>query len=533
MLINKVIIGNNDEAFIESNFTNGVNIISSDDNNKGKTIVIQSLMYALGNTPAFPASFNYKEYYHIVEFVINHATYLICRKKDSFVLHYKDSLMVFDNVSELKRYWSKNIFELPTIIKNGTIRIVDPELFVQLCFVGQDKKDTSNIVNNSFYNKEDFVNMLLAYCKISSATFSDDEIDEIKQKIKRLKSEREDLLKQNKILKSAKKAVSLISVTNDRESFEIKLKEIEKIKTQIIALQSERNIATGRKTKNELVLRDLRSLNRTIGTGTLKCLDCGSVHVGFETTAEYSFDVSTTEIRSQIIDSINDKVESYEEEIERLTIEINSYQKKLQELLKAEDISLESLLSIKDSALASADSDDRISEINKELSKLNSILKINNSKDSEAEAKKKELLAAIIDKMNTVYKTIDPEGALCFYDLFYKRDKVISGSEATIYHLSKLYALAQIVSHPMPIVVDSFRAEDLSTEKERRVLDLYNSLGLQVIFTTTLKEEEFGKYNSFTDINHMDYSGHMASKLLSVSYKANFDNYIKKLAINI
>lgn len=51
MKIRKVAVGNAAEAFIEGNFTNGVNIISSDDNNKGKTIVIQSMMYALGNEP--------------------------------------------------------------------------------------------------------------------------------------------------------------------------------------------------------------------------------------------------------------------------------------------------------------------------------------------------------------------------------------------------------------------------------------------------------------------------------------------------
>lgn len=62
MKIRKVAVGNAAEAFIEGNFTNGVNIISSDDNNKGKTIVIQSMMYALGNEPTFPApSTNVKE----------------------------------------------------------------------------------------------------------------------------------------------------------------------------------------------------------------------------------------------------------------------------------------------------------------------------------------------------------------------------------------------------------------------------------------------------------------------------------------
>ena len=46
MKILRVAVGNSKEAFIESRFTEGLNIISSDDNNKGKTIVIQSMMYA-------------------------------------------------------------------------------------------------------------------------------------------------------------------------------------------------------------------------------------------------------------------------------------------------------------------------------------------------------------------------------------------------------------------------------------------------------------------------------------------------------
>ena len=61
MIINKIAVGNNVEAFVEDNFSSGLNIISSDDNNKGKTIAIQSMMYAIGNEPTFPTTFDYKK----------------------------------------------------------------------------------------------------------------------------------------------------------------------------------------------------------------------------------------------------------------------------------------------------------------------------------------------------------------------------------------------------------------------------------------------------------------------------------------
>lgn len=58
-------------------------------------------------------------------------------------------------------------------------------------------------------------------------------------------------------------------------------------------------------------------------------------------------------------------------------------------------------------------------------------------------------------------------------------------------------------------------------------------LGLQIIFTTTLKTEEIGKYSNHSYINHIDYSNHMPSKMLDASYLPEFQNIISKLAITI
>lgn len=110
MLIKKVAIGNELEVFIEDRFSEKLNIISSEDNNRGKTILIQGMMYALGNNPVFPSTFNYTNYYYyIVEFLHNNIIYKICRNKDLFFIQFNDSLLLFENVSELKRYWHKNI----------------------------------------------------------------------------------------------------------------------------------------------------------------------------------------------------------------------------------------------------------------------------------------------------------------------------------------------------------------------------------------------------------------------------------------
>ena len=84
MIIKKIAIGNGEEAYIEDSFSEGVNIILSDDNNKGKTIVIQSILYALGNKPIYPSSFNYKKYTYYLEFTHNDKEYVIVRNGDTF-----------------------------------------------------------------------------------------------------------------------------------------------------------------------------------------------------------------------------------------------------------------------------------------------------------------------------------------------------------------------------------------------------------------------------------------------------------------
>ena len=56
MNIDMIAIGNANEAYIESRFSKSINIISSDDNNKGKTIIIQAILFCLGNVPVFPSS---------------------------------------------------------------------------------------------------------------------------------------------------------------------------------------------------------------------------------------------------------------------------------------------------------------------------------------------------------------------------------------------------------------------------------------------------------------------------------------------
>lgn len=374
MKILRVAVGNSKEAFIESRFTEGLNIISSDDNNKGKTIVIQSMMYALGNEPTFPTSFEYQKYYYYVEFEEHGKNYQICRSGNGFVLSQGSSILIFDNVAELKRYWSKHIFSLPAIVKNQLSMIVD---------------------------------------------------------------------------------------------------------------------------------------------------------------TSYSFDVSTVEMRTEIINSISEKIAAYAEEIQRLSAEICAEQEKMQSLMEDENVSLESIVAYKKDIFSASDAEGRIKDIENEITSLKSQLVANENSSQETQARRVSLLTAILGKMNELYHQIDPDGNLTYTSLFTQRNEVYSGSEATVFHLVKLFALQQVLRHNCPIIVDSFRAEDLSTGKEKTVLEISKSINNQVILTTTLKHEELGKYDSIEGVNHINYISHIPSKILDGRYVADFLGLLSALSIKV
>ena len=535
MKIRKTAVGNKYEAFIEDGYTDGINIISSDDNNKGKTITIQSMMYALGNDPTFPTTFEYKDYYHYVEFEVNGTVYQLCRSNNSFVLKHNAVLMIFDSVSELKRYWTKHIFQLPTIIKNQITKIVDPVLFLQLFFIGQDKKDTSNISHAGLYNKQDFFNMLFDICDASGVELDNDTIKKIKEDIHHLKVEREVLFKQHRILKSQKTPISYLSTANDRVAFGKKIDALEKVNSKIAELRKARNTAATRKAKWETTLKELRSLNRTMDSGELRCMDCNSTNISYSSSKKngYTFDVSSVEMRNEILRSINEKIDAYNEEIQKYAALIAEAQDELHNLMSEESITLESIVAYKEEIFSATDAEGRIRQIDAQIDELNSRLLASTNASQAKKEKQVAILNCLVQIMNEIYHLIDPTGNLHFDSLFTKRDETYSGSEATLFHLVKLYAICKVLGHNYPIIIDSFRAEDLSTSKEATTLKLYSELPNQIILTTTLKTEELGKYDRAKNVHHIDYKEHAPSKMLTKEYLPDFMQLISSLSIQL
>lgn len=107
MIIRAVYIGNSVEAFVECRFSKGLNIVLSDDNHVGKSVVMQGIMYALGSDPLFSSTLKYKDYYFVVDIEVNGEALSILRQRDTFTVRRGDELQPFDTVAEFTRYWSE------------------------------------------------------------------------------------------------------------------------------------------------------------------------------------------------------------------------------------------------------------------------------------------------------------------------------------------------------------------------------------------------------------------------------------------
>ena len=473
--------------------------------------------------PGFPASFPVDKYYYILHIEVSGKLIKICRKGKNYIVNNGMEYFVFDTTAEFKRYWNKNIDRLPLITVNNIKRLVDPELLIQIFFVGQDVKTTSDIVNKGLYHKEDFYNLIFAMANIDATIDAEKDIDKVKKTIRNLENEKKRLLKENKILKQNDNVLEYLSVTNDRISLENTLKEVGKVKEKLLALKKERNNAVSRRTKNEMAFKELRSLNRSMKSGEITCMDCGSNHIAYESAdAEFSFDISTVKMRRKILDSIKEKINIYNEEIGRLTNEINNCQKEFDLYLSNEDVSLEALLIMTKELEGTKGADLRINEIEAELKKERESLDVKNAITEDGKKKQKRLMEEIIAEMNEFYKKVDMYSNDEYIDIFTNRGKTYSGSEATEFHMAKMYAFQKILGHDYPIIIDSFRAEDLSSERERKALKLFAEIPNQMIFTTTLKEEEENKYKEMDNVTNIDFSLHATNHMLSQKYVDSF-----------
>lgn len=531
MRIKKIAIGNLREAFIEDRLKDGVNIIFSNDNNKGKTLLMQGAMYAIGKDPIFPESFNYREYYFYTKIEINGKEYEFLRKKNSIIIKSENTYQLCNSISEFKYFFDKEIYQLPRISEDGDERIVAPSLLYELFFLGQDKRNTSKLISAAQYDKDGFKNMLYSMMDIDNVVLDKFKERNLKEKKIEIESKIRSLKKKLQTLKANPKIAEYSSRNINREEYGKKKGIMESINSDIAKYRTEQTRENNRKIKLESLLFELNSLNRVIDTGKIKCANCGSDKIIFASAnSEYNFEISNMHVKRRIIESIKEDIKIKEEIIEELASKINSEQEQLNKEIVETPPDYRDYMIFGEEIINDKQIEQEIWEANKKLEGILEELKKKNGEQAEKSEQQKSFMRNVIAGMNSIYNEIDENGVLVFSDIFTKGTETYSGSENQEFYFTKIVSLSKEMNHDFPIIVDSFRDGEIASSKEEKMLSIYKSLNKQVLLTATLKDEEYQaeKYRSDKKINVLDYSDFANSKILQTKYSDEFIKILNK-----
>lgn len=527
MLIKKVAFGDKDEAFIESRLIDGLNVLYSNENNRGKTLVMQGLMYSIGYDSIFPGSFEHKDKYFYSEIEVDNNKYEFLRKKNSVVVKTDGSIQIFNSISELKYFIDKFIFPIPRIQKENRTIAVGLSLLYELFFIGQDNRNPSGLISKGQFNKVDFKNMIYSLASMSSEDMSNDDIKKTKDKITKLKIKLKETRKKISLLKENPDIAEVFSRTFDSEMIQNKIKAVNNINSLISKLKRSRQREINRKSKLEFLVSELHSLNLTLSEGQVQCGECGSQKIVY-TNNDLTFEVSNTDVKNKILRSIAETISQKNEMISDYSYEINDSQDSLKRELSDTPPSFQQLIIYQEQALSDKDYDDEAFSIIQQIELLKSQLDSNTIITEELKSRIKVFNESLMESMRELYKSIDPNGNLNFEDIFSKKDATFSGSEGQEFYFCKVIALNNLINHEFPIVIDSFRDGELSSTKEDAMLNIYGKMNKQVILTSTLKDEEYreDKYKNSDLINAIDYSSHTDCKILSADEASEFADLI-------
>ena len=530
--VEAVYIGDQTSSFVQKGFSDGVNIINSDDNHVGKTIVMQSMMYVLGYDAMFPKSFDSKQYYFIVDLKIDGQPISVLRHKDTFVVIDNGAVIPLEAKRDFDEYWNNKISPLPVIVKDARSKQVGLSLYTQMAFLPQTDRDTASVYG-SYFKKDDFEEMIYVLANLGIREASDESEKQLKEKKDALKTRARELEKQGRVLKSVGSSLAAISPTADREETARHIKRLDELGERIGELQRQRNSEYTRKLKNEQVLKELNSLNREMKERSVVCLKCGSDAIGYKMPeSEYVFDVTTQSMRAQIRQAVQDRIDKHADEYLRLGKEIRKLQSQFSEMAKTKEITLEDIYSIDTNYGDLEAIDYKLTSINEELEDIKQKLETKKKHNKELQEERREYMDGILATMTMIRQVInDGEEVASYESLFTTMNRQYSGSEVTEFLLARIYSLALHVGYKLPIIIDSFRAEELSTRREENVLPYFEKLENQVIFSATLKGPEAGKYHSCENINDIDYSSHEKNHLLTSAYNEEFANKLSEFGL--
>ncbi|MBI6120118.1 hypothetical protein [Salegentibacter maritimus] len=357
-------------------------------------------------------------------------------------------------------------------------------------------------------------------------------IEDLKNQKKSIELKIKSEKKKISIIKENPELASFISSSANNLDFKNTSQRLSQLHKNIADLKKQRNREENRKLKLINLVAELRSLNRNLKEGNVICSDCGSEKIIFA-NKEFEFEVSNDYVRKNILKSIEENILIKEESVTEYNDEILKEQEQIKSLLQNSSTDAKNYILFQDSIIDSKDIDKIVVGLQQEFAEIQKMIDKNESKIVSDKDAQRNILYSILKEMRRYYDRIDPDGTLVFEDLFTKNKETYSGSEEQEYYFCKILALNNILRHNYPIIIDSFREGELSSNKETLMIQEFIKLNKQVILTSTLKNEEYisEKYFNQKEINVLDYSKVEDSKILQPDFAVEFNEIVEKFNI--
>lgn len=516
-------------------FKDGVNIITSSDNQVGKSTIMKSLYYSMGAEAFFSERFKLRTKVHILDFSVNKDTYTLIRYSDIMVIQKnKNKIIKCSNATQLSETL-KEIFGFSILIENKQNEFVlaPPVYYYTPYYIDQDNGWTKDIISFdklSQFNKNKRDKIYYFHLGILNDDYSKclSEKEKLTVRINDFKKKQSEI---TSLLQYIKSNITSINLTNDFKSIEVQKQELLKkykdysfdlnnIRREILEYQEEIF-------KIDNIIANLDSTvkeNNNIKQHLKHAFDieCPYCKQTFEVQAKdilkinYNIeDLQKTKLEmlgmkekiTSKLTNLQNKFLSFEEELRKIENETYDVDNTFEEVLKYKGIQ-ETLKQLNEQLVKNNSSlietEDKLKPINKSLTDWNKKIK-------EADEKYKELLTINLLKFNTQENTLPKKISI-------GTGILASGSGQIRVNLARVYSFLEVMEEynaeglKFPLVIDSPKGGEQSKSNSELILELItqtNDIENQIILATidfdSFYKGELGNFNKVI-LENAEYS---------------------------
>ncbi|QEY23062.1 hypothetical protein D0S48_18250 [Psychrobacillus sp. AK 1817] len=491
------------------NFYEGINIITSKDNQLGKSTIMKSLYYCLGSEMFFSDRLNLKTKMHFLELEIKGKPYLFLRHGKIIVVKDRNGLHKFNSATELSHFLSE-ILELKVMLESkGKSYVIAPPVFTFLpYYIDQDYGWTPEL--KSFDNLNQFDKNKRKYYSYYHLSLLNEEFGEFQIQKKTLEIKIKELLLAlqnatnlleyiNNTLTKFKKEIDLEFLRIEYENTLVKYKkysfDLNNLRKNLIKINEEiykidniiNNLNESQKDHEKVIKNIKKNLE-------VECPNCQSI---FEVQAKDVFRINynISDLDSSKIELIDlkEKVLEKKQKVEKDYYSLNELLHKIENEKVKSEITFDEVLRFKGLEETQQKltteylfNDAELKKEKKQLSRINKQLKSWNDSIDKANESYRDILEYNLHLFNTKENDLPSKIEI---------DHTISasGSGQVRVNLARIYSFLQLKENTsnshirLPLLIDSPKGGEQSVSNSELILSLITDkmeLPNQIILAT-------------------------------------------------